>query len=80
MNRVIVFIGLALVALTLIAWAAFFSGSVSEKFDSIDSITADSSDKPRDTTNTAERIRLMTKKTLREIDSLKKLDSASRKL
>lgn len=64
--------------LTLLTYAAC-TRSVKEKFDVVDSVSMDTANTTKDTTNTSARVQDLTKKMLREIDSLKRLDSARRK-
>jgi hypothetical protein len=79
MIRTIVITGAAIVILALIVWATVISVSVVKKFDAIESRIEDTLRGPGDSTNSAERVREMTRKVLLKIDSLKKIDSVSRK-
>jgi hypothetical protein len=79
MIRTIVITGAAIVILALIVWATVISVSVVKKFEAIESRIEDTLSAPGDTTNSAEKVREMTRKVLLKIDSLKKIDSVSRR-
>jgi predicted DNA-binding helix-hairpin-helix protein len=79
MTRTIAITAAAIVILALIVWATVISVSVVKKFDAIESRIEDTLRVPGDSTNSAERVREMTRKMLLKIDSLKKIDSVSRK-
>jgi hypothetical protein len=79
MTRTIAITAASIVILALLVWATVISVSVVKKFDAIESRIEDTLRAPGDSTNSAERVREMTRKMLLKIDSLKKIDSVSRK-